>query len=110
MAVHQELKQDLHELQACMEEAGLWHIEAPPASAFSSQQPFSADTMSLIEWLRFVFVARLHALVDAQAPMPANCDVTPAMEAYLSNVQISTEHRRALLSVMTRIDRLVTDH
>lgn len=110
MAIHQELKQALYQLQSCMETAGLWPVQTPPASAFSSQQPFSADTMDLTQWLRFVFIARLHALVDAESTMPANCDVTPALEAYLSNIQIDTEHRRELFRVMSRIDRLVTDN
>lgn len=108
MNAHQELKQALHELESCMEDAQLWQMATPPASAFSSEQPFSADTMSLPEWLRFVFVARLHALADAQAPMPASCDVTPALEAYLTSVPVSTQHRRELCQAVTRIDRLIT--
>ncbi|WP_027967021.1 YqcC family protein [Halomonas halocynthiae] len=110
MNAHQELKQALHELESCMEEAGMWQMATPPASAFSSEQPFSADTMSLPEWLRFVFIARLHALADAQAPMPMSCDVTPALEAYLTSVPVSPPYRSQLCQSVTRIDRLITDN
>ena len=73
MSVHQQLQTALLELEAAMKAANLWRTPTPDAAAFASQQPFCIDTMSLPQWVRYVFVARLNALIDAEAAMPALC-------------------------------------
>lgn len=110
MSVHQQLKQALQQLEASMEAAGLWQMVPPASDDFESDQPFCVDTMDLPQWLRFVFIARLDALAEAQGPMPASCDVTPAVEAYLTNLPLSAEGKRQLCQATARIDRLVSDN
>jgi uncharacterized protein YqcC (DUF446 family) len=110
MSVHQQLKQALRQLESSMETIGLWQMASPPASAFESVEPFCVDTMDIPQWLRFVFIARLDALAEARGPMPANCDVAPAVEAYLVNAQLSAEGKRQLCQAVAHIDRLVTDN
>lgn len=83
MSTYQPLQTALLELEASMKAADLWRMPTPDAEAFASQQPFCIDTMSLPQWIRFVFIARLNALIDARAAMPAKCDVAPAVAAYL---------------------------
>ena len=39
------------------------------AEAYSTM-PFMYDTLQVEEWLQWVFVPRLHALLDANAPLP----------------------------------------
>lgn len=110
MSVHQQLHTALLELEATLKAANLWRVPIPEASAFDSQQPFCVDTMSLIQWLRFVFIARLNALADAGAAMPAQCDVAPAVGVYLKQENVRASDHVLVLKAVERIDQLVTDN
>ncbi|XKE46585.1 YqcC family protein [Halomonas organivorans] len=110
MTVHEELEQALRELESTMKAADMWRMERPEPEAFDSTQPFCIDTMALPQWLRFVFIARLEALVEARAPMPANCDVAPAVDAYLIQEGARTSERVLMCKVVEHIDRLVTEN
>jgi len=109
MTVHDELDRSLRRLEATMKAANLWRMETPEPAAFDSQQPFCIDTMALPQWLRFVFIARLDTLVERRAPMPARCDVAPALEAYLSQQGVRASDRLLLCKAVEEIDRLVTE-
>ncbi|RTR02408.1 YqcC family protein [Halomonas nitroreducens] len=110
MSVHEELEQALRELESTMKAADMWRMERPAPEAFDSTQPFCIDTMALPQWLRFVFIARLEALVEARAPLPASCDVAPAVDAYLIQERARTSERVLMCKVVERIDQLVTEN
>ncbi|WP_447555950.1 YqcC family protein [Vreelandella sp. EE22] len=109
MSVHQSLRQALVELEAAMKAADLWRMPAPDPQAFESREPFCVDTMSLLQWVRYVFVARLNALVDAQAPMPAKCEVAPAVAVYLQQEKVRANHQLLVVKAVERVDTLVTE-
>ncbi|MGY4876793.1 YqcC family protein [Vreelandella aquamarina] len=108
MTVHQPLSEALDELQSTLKMSHLWQVETPTDKAFSSQQPFCVDTMSMPQWLRFVFIGRLQALVDARGAMPAKCEVAPAVAVYLQQENISASDQRRIIKAVERIDDLVT--
>ncbi|MDR5867730.1 YqcC family protein [Halomonas koreensis] len=110
MTVHEELEQALRELESTMKAADLWRMERPAPEAFDSPQPFCVDTMALPQWLRFVFIARLEVLVEKRAPMPASCDVAPAVEAYLVQEGARASDRLLMCKAVERIDQLVTEN
>lgn len=110
MTVHDELGAALRELEATMKANNLWRMESPPEHAFTSHQPFCIDTMALPQWLRFVFIVRLESLVQAEAAMPAKCDVAPAVEAYLMQEGATSVQRLLMRQAVERIDRLVTEN
>lgn len=110
MSVHQQLQIALRELEASMKAAGLWRMPPPEAHAFTSHQPFCIDTMSLPQWVRFVFIARMDALIDAQAALPAKCDVAPAMAAYLQQEKVRASDQVLVVRAVEKIDQLVTNN
>ncbi|MGP8290794.1 YqcC family protein [Vreelandella zhanjiangensis] len=110
MSVHQQLQTALLELEAAMKAANLWRVETPQASAFASQEPFCIDTMSLPQWVRFVFVARLNALIDANAPLPAKCEVAPAIAAYLMQEKVRPSDQFLVVRAFEKVDQLVTEN
>ncbi|MDX1466344.1 MAG: YqcC family protein [Halomonas sp.] len=110
MTVHDELATALRELEATMKAASLWRMERPEPHAFNSAQPFCIDTMTLPQWLRFVFIVRLEGLVETRAPMPAQCDVAPAVEAWLKQEGARPSDRLLMCRVVEEIDRLVTEN
>ncbi|MFP3343386.1 YqcC family protein [Vreelandella aquamarina] len=110
MSVHQQLQTALLELEAAMKAADLWRTPTPDAAAFASQQPFCIDTMSLPQWVRYVFVARMNALIDADAALPAKCDVAPAMAAYLMQQKVRASDQLLVVRAVERVDKLVTEN
>ena len=110
MSVHQELAEALRELEASMRATGHWRTEPPEPRAFDSVAPFCVDTMSLPQWLRVVFIARLETLVEARAPLPAKCEVAPAVEAWLAQDGARTRERLMMTRSVEKIDRLVTEN
>jgi uncharacterized protein YqcC (DUF446 family) len=107
MTPHAELGQALSRLESTLRSVDLWNAPRPDVDAFDSREPFCVDTMELPQWLRYVFMARLQALIDAQGPLPATCQVAPAAEAYLQNARPST--RRMVVEAVAEVDRIVTE-
>ena len=87
MSKHPALTAILDDLQSELEKQALWTTQPPSPSAFESQTPFFADTMNFSEWLQWVFIARFRAMIDAEAPLPASCDVAPMAEEALKEMQ-----------------------
>ena len=110
MTVHQQLIQALDELEATLKAANLWRVEMPSSAAFASQQPFCVDTMALPQWLRFVFIERLQTLAEAKAPMPAKCEVAPAVAGYLQQEGIRASDQLLVVRSVERVDKLVTEN
>ena len=91
-------------LQLRMQQAGLWQVSPPAATAFSSQEPFCVDTMALEQWLKHLFIPRMQAILDAEAPLPSACSLTPQVEMQLDHSS------QALVSEVTlAIDLLLTE-
>lgn len=109
MSTYQPLQTALLELEASMKAADLWRMPTPDVDAFASQQPFCIDTMSLPQWIRFVFIARLNALIDAQAAMPAKCEIAPAVAAYLQQQKVPAHHQLLVVRAVEKVDQIVTD-
>lgn len=82
MSQYIQVQQFLWKLQTALQQEQLWLSEPPPAEAFNSTEPFCIDTMSFVQWLQFVFIARMQALLEAQARLPANASITPLAEEY----------------------------
>lgn len=108
MTVHQQLSQALGDLEEALRASQLWQVTAPDPAAMISQQPFCVDTMSLPQWLRFVFIQRLQALADAGGDMPAKCEVAPAVAVYLQQENIGPHEQQRVIKAVERVDDLVT--
>lgn len=75
-----DLRPLLHALEAAMRDADFWEPQPPTADALASTLPFMVDTLRIEQWLQWIFLPRLHALLDAQAPLPGACSVHPLAE------------------------------
>ena len=74
------LRQHLQQLEADMRMASLWSEQPPSEAAMASTMPFMYDTMMVEQWIQWVFIPRMHALLDAQATLPSSCSVQPLAE------------------------------
>ena len=53
-----------------MKGAGLWQGERPPDEAFVDMGAFGGNTMSFDQWLRWVFIPNVEALIASNGPWP----------------------------------------
>ena len=84
-----------------MQKQGLWSPSPPVASAFESTAPFCIDTMSLEQWLQFVFIPKSFALLNSGASFPANVAISPlAEEVYKNNLF----ERQAIISILKELE------
>lgn len=82
----------------------LWHDGPPAPEAFLSTVPFALDTMELHQWLRWIFLARMRALVDAGGPMPSGCAVAPMAEEFYKH---GGRNVTGLVACLRQLDRLL---
>lgn len=83
MTTHHHVRQQLFSLEALLNEQGIWQSSAPATSAFESTEPFCLDTMEPFEWLQWVLIPRLHALLDSGQPLPETFAIAPYYEVAL---------------------------
>lgn len=70
----------LIDIECEMRRASLWSAEPPSAEAMASVEPFCVDTMEFDEWLQFIFLPRMHALLATEPPLPIACDIAAMAE------------------------------
>ncbi|MGC6408812.1 YqcC family protein [Bisgaard Taxon 45] len=101
--MHQQTKRHLQQLQSNMQSLGLWQITPPPESAFLSEQPFALDTMSPTEWLQWIFIPRMYALIESETVLPNKISITPYLEEALKELDGLAD----LLSPISEIEKLL---
>ena len=95
----------LEQLQQAMQRAGHWQTVAPAVEKLMSNEPFSIDTLSFLEWLQWIYIARLRALLDAGRPLPSGAQVQPYAEEALKASRISVP---GLLELIAQLDRALS--
>ncbi|MFC3150197.1 YqcC family protein [Litoribrevibacter euphylliae] len=91
----------LVELEGEMTHLGVWADRPPAPDAFLSQQPFAYDTMSLPEWMQFIFLPKMHELIESESPLPSRCGIAPMAEEFFKT---STVDISRLLMILNAID------
>ena len=81
----------------------LWDAQPPSDQALASTVPFMFDTLRIEQWLQWVFMPRVHALLDAGAPLPGNCSIHPLAEHQWSKRETQGLPKKAL-SLLEQID------
>lgn len=93
----------LNLLEERLKQTDFWQVIQPAAAAFNSPTPFCVDTMNLAQWLRYVFLPRMRALIDAGKDLPASCAITEQLE-----MVFTTDEKARIMEVTLAIDQLLT--
>lgn len=91
----------LSALEAELKRQQLWSENEPDASALASTLPFCYDTLALEQWLQFIFLPKMQALLDARLSMPAKVGILPIAEQAFKH---HGEKIAPLLAIIGRID------
>jgi uncharacterized protein YqcC (DUF446 family) len=78
--VRDQLRQILLALEQALQDQGRWETCSPDAAALGSTQPFAVDTLTFDQWLQWIMLPRMHALLAHQQPLPLHCAMQPMAE------------------------------
>lgn len=95
----------LNELEAELRQQQLWRASPPDKAAMASTLPFCYDTLALEQWLQFIFIPRMQALLDTNAPLPQTINILPMAELVF---QHNGSAMAALLDIIRRIDHTLS--
>ena len=103
MTQHDSVRAQLHAIEALLRQHQLWQETAPQPEAFASTQPFCLDTLAPFEWLQWVLIPRMHALLEGGHPLPQAFAVSPYYEMAL---EATHPARDVMLPELERLDAL----
>lgn len=83
---------------------GYWQALPPSAQALASEQPFCVDTLAFEQWLQWVFLPRMKALIESGADLPAASGIAAMAEEVFS---IQALEVKGLLSALQAFDQLI---
>lgn len=92
----------LIDLEAALRNRLLWDSEPPGPAALASTQPFCIDTLGFPQWLQFVFLPRMRALLAGGHALPAQCAI-----AEMGEVVFDAAGGAELVALLREIDRAV---
>lgn len=98
-----ELADAIIELERELRGLGLWAQSPPDAELLDSQQPFCVDTLGFEQWLQWIFVPRMVAIIEQGQNLPAAFNIAPMGEEALAWLG---RRRSKLVEILGRIDGL----
>ena len=105
------MKQQYRQMQALMRQAeaemrraGLWSDMPPSATAMQSIMPFMYDTLRFHEWLQWVFLPRMHLIIEQDLPLPFTSGICEMAEVRFAD---QLREVRQLLESLRAFDRLI---
>tara|TARA_R110002110_G_C13470513_1_gene720795 strand:- start:32043 stop:32369 length:327 start_codon:yes stop_codon:yes gene_type:complete len=96
----------LIDIEAHLRQLGQWDKIPPPPDALQSQEPFCIDTLTLPQWLQFVFLPTLYRMLEEGAQLPQRCGIAPMAEEYYRGSGLATE---SLIGALEQVDQLLSD-
>lgn len=85
-----------------------WSSMPPTEEQLASTQPFCIDTLTFVEWVQFVFVARMRELLDNELPLPQKCGIAPMAEEYFRGLSVDGS---GLVDTLNKMDDVLSgDH
>ena len=91
----------LDALEIALRESSRWGAVAPDAERLASSMPFCVDTLSITEWIQWIFLPRMRGLLRARDDLPLGCAIRPIAEEQLSR---ESDGSALVLSLLARID------
>lgn len=99
MPIRKQTQEQLNELQKIMQKQGLWQSLPPSPEALKSSQPFAIDSLTATEWLQWIFIPRMQALIDSKQPLPTQIAISPYLEEVLKEETYLAELLRPIIAI-----------
>ena len=89
--------------EAELRQLGLWDKLSPSPEALASEQPFSIDTLTLPQWLQFIFQPTIYQLLEQGQPLPDRCGIAPMAEEYFRGLGLASAPLEQALLEMDKL-------
>ena len=82
----------------------LWESQPPSSHALQSLMPFCHDTLRFEQWLQWIFLPRMKAILEHNETLPQSSDIHPLAEYALAEHGTRVS---ALLQAIAEFDRFI---
>ena len=103
--MHTYIAELLIDIEAELRQLGLWDRLPPSPEALASDQPFSIDTLTLPQWLQFIFLPTIYRMLEEGQPLPQRCGIAPMAEEYFRGLGMASG---ALEQALLQVDELLS--
>lgn len=105
MDIQTQIAEALIDIEAQLRQLGLWDRVTPTDEALASDQPFSVDTLTLPQWLQFIFLPTIYSMLEEGRPLPGRSGIAPMAEEYFRGTGLGA---KKLLALLVQIDELLS--
>lgn len=95
----------LVDMESGLRRLDLWEVAPPAPERLASAVPFCHDTLEFTQWLQWVFIPRMRAVLEGGHPLPADCSIAPIAEDAFARIDGNTD---PLLDSLRAVDLLLT--
>ncbi|MBA1261258.1 YqcC family protein [Stutzerimonas stutzeri] len=99
-----ELAEQLLLIERELRALGTWEALPPDPQALASREPFCVDTLSFEQWLQWIFLPRMKAILESGAALPAASGILAMAEVVYRD---SPSRVAGLLEALTKFDSLI---
>ncbi len=103
--MHTQISEILIDIEAQLRQLGLWDRIPPSSQALASKEPFCVDTLTLPQWLQFVFIPTLYQMIEDEVALPERCGITPMAEEFFRGSDLPIQE---LLMALEKIDDILS--
>ena len=100
-----EIAEVMIDIEAQLRQLGQWDKIPPSTAALASQEPFCVDTLTLPQWLQFVFLPTLYRMLEDEQALPGRCGIAPMAEEFFRGSGLAVND---LAAALLRIDELLS--
>ncbi|AWY41207.1 pseudouridine synthase [Pseudomonas putida] len=86
---------------------GWWDEVSPSVEALSSVEPFSVDTLDFEQWLQWIFLPRMKAILEQNLPLPNASGIQEMAEMVFASRNVQGRDRQLQL-LLKEFDQLIS--
>ena len=96
----------LIDIEAQLRQLDQWDKIPPSTEALASTEPFCVDTLTLPQWLQFVFLPTIYRMLEEDQALPQRCGIAPMAEEFFRDSGLAVG---GLVDALLRIDELLSE-
>ncbi|WP_330927033.1 YqcC family protein [Candidatus Sororendozoicomonas aggregata] len=95
----------LNAMEQELKKLALWEGLPPSPEALASTTPFCMNTLRLSQWLQWIFIPRVRAIIDQGAELPVGANMKPYAEEAFA---VDGVHSTVLLDIIGQLDQVMS--
>lgn len=99
-----EIADQLLLIERALRMQGLWSAQEMPEAARHSTEPFAVDCLQFEEWLQWIFLPRMKAILETGQALPRHSGIREMAEMVYAEKR---QHLEALLEALGCFDQLI---